>query len=440
MSAPLRRRTFLIGCAGTVLATGAACDRAGGSSDGKVELVYRLWDEQQQVGYTKVFESFTAENPDITVRMELLPYGEYWTKLTTELAARQGPDVFWLTVDAFPDLVGGGVLAPLDEELKAAGIDLASYHPNVVECYSHEGKQYGVPKDLGVVGLLYNADLVEKSGVSVAEDLTWATDGSGSFLDLARALTVDKQGRRADESGFDPKAIEQWGFCSWNHGQTQWMNWAASNGGVVQAEPYGPVSYTSPEVLAGLTFGHDLVFTHHVSPDGTRTNPPSGQATEMFYRGEVAMYPANNALLPYALDEVTFPIGVAAMPAGPQGRTVVINGLAEVVSAATSHPEQAAALVTFLASEKAQRLMGDAGYVIPALEGAGDGYAAYWKAEGVDVQPFLDSAAGATINMPIAAGWTGRLPEIERAANDLYLDARPPADVAAQMEQLANDA
>ena len=99
----LSRRTFLIG-AGSVLALagcGSSDDKAAGG--GKVELVYRLWDEQQEVGYKTVFAEFTKENPDITVRMEVLPWDQYWTKLTTELASGKAPDVFWLTVDYFPD-------------------------------------------------------------------------------------------------------------------------------------------------------------------------------------------------------------------------------------------------------------------------------------------------------------------------------------------------
>ncbi|HEY9336650.1 MAG TPA: sugar ABC transporter substrate-binding protein, partial [Kribbella sp.] len=386
----LSRRTFLIG-AGSVLALagcGSSDDKAAGG--GKVELVYRLWDEQQEVGYKTVFAEFTKENPDITVRMEVLPWDQYWTKLTTELASGKAPDVFWLTVDYFPDFASKGVLTPLDDLISKAGLKLDSYHPNVVQSYKFEDKQLGMPKDMGIVGLLYNKDLFAKAGVTMPTELTWAPDGSGSFLEVARKLTVGKQ----------------WGFCSWNHSQTQWLNWIASNGGHAMDKPYGSFDFAGDKSVEALQFARDLVFTWKVSPDGTRTNPPTGQATEMFYRGEVAMFPANNALLPFALPEVKFPIGVAAMPAGPAGRTVVINGLSEAMFAKTKHPDEAGKLVAFLGSEKAQKLMGDAGYIIPALNDAGAGYTAYWKKKGVDVQPFLDSAAGSTVNMPIASGWT----------------------------------
>jgi len=425
MSTPLSRRTVLLGAAGLLgglTACGSSTDKA--SSGGKTELVYRLWDEQQEVGYKKVFEAFTAENPDITVRMEVLPWDQYWTKLTTELASGKAPDVFWLTVENFPDLAGKGVLAPLDDLIAKAGIKLDSYHPNVVQSYKFEDKQLGMPKDLGVVGLLYNKALVAKAGITMPSQLTWAPDGSGTFLEIARKLTVGDK---------------QWGFCSWNHSQTQWLNWIASNGGKVMDKPYGTFDFANPKAVEAMQWARDLIFQWKVSPDGTRTNPPTGQATEMFYRGEVAMFPANNALLPFALPEVKFPIGVAALPAGPAGRTVVINGLAEVMFARTKHPDEAGKLIAFLGSEKAQKLMGDAGYIIPALNDAGAGYAAYWKKKGIDVQPFLDSAAGSTVNMPIAEGWTAKVAEINKAANNLYLNKTPVAHLATTMDKIGND-
>lgn len=434
------RRALLIGAAGTVGLAACGSDDSGssGGGGGKVELVYRLWDEQQVVGLKKVFQAFTADNPNITVKPEVLPWDTYWTKLTTELASGNGPDVFWLSVDYFADLAASGVLAPLDDVIADNDIDLADYHPNVVESYIYEDEQLGMPKDMGIVGLLYNKDLVAKAKIDMPDQMTWAPDGSGDFLEIARKLTVDKAGKTPEDPGFNPKAIKQWGFCSWNHSQTQWLNWIPSNGGATMDEPFGKFTFEDDASVEALQWARDLIFKWNVSPDGTRTNPPSGQATEMFYRGEVAMFPANNALLPFALPEVNFEIGVTSMPEGPDGRTVVINGLAESMYVKTKHPNEAAKLIAFLGSEKAQRLMGDAGYIIPALNNAGAGYSSFWKKKGIDVQPFIDSAEGSTVNMPIVEGWSAKAPEVNKAANELYLNKKDVSEVAAAMDEVGN--
>ena len=68
-----------------------------------------------------IVDAFQKENPDITVRMEVLPYDQYWTKLTTELAGGKAPDVFWLTVDSFPDLAGPEQIERFAPILRAFG-------------------------------------------------------------------------------------------------------------------------------------------------------------------------------------------------------------------------------------------------------------------------------------------------------------------------------
>jgi multiple sugar transport system substrate-binding protein len=83
--------------------------------------------------------------------------------------------------------------------------------------------------------------------------------------------------------------------------------------------------------------------------------------------------------------------------------------------------------------------MGDAGYIIPALNDAGAGYQAFWKKKNIDVQPFLESAAGSTVNLPIAEGWTAKSPEINKTVNDLYLNKVGVADIAAAMDKIGND-
>ena len=75
------------------------------------------------------------------------------------------------------------------------------------------------------------------------------------------------------------------------------------------------------------------------------------------------------------------------------------------------------------------------------LAGAGRGVEQVPAAHAVraDVQPFLDSAASSTVNMPIAEGWTGKVADINKTVNDLYLDKTDVAAIAAAMDKIGND-
>ncbi|MEV0586167.1 sugar ABC transporter substrate-binding protein [Nonomuraea sp. NPDC050310] len=401
----------------------AACGSGGGSSEsaGPVTLTYRLWDEQQKVGYDKVMAAFEKANPNIKVKIEVMPYDDYWTKLTADAVAGSAPDVFWMQVSYFPAFVTKGVLA----DLSPLKLDPAKYHPNVVASNTYEGKLYGVPKDWGMPGLLYNKDLFEKAGVEMPDKLTWAPDGSGTLVELAKKLTVDEAGKHPGEAGFNPDKIKTYGFASTNHSQTQWMNWIESNGGKLVDKPFGKYVFNDAASAEAVQFGVDLITKHHVSPPATQTNPPTGKAADMFKGGQVAMYPANNALLPYVAPEINFGIGVAMMPEGPKGRAVNINGLGESVYAKSKHPEEAMKLAKYLAGEEAQKSMADQGYIFPALVGdsLAQGYIDFWKnnAKPVDVTPFLEQSKGTTFNMPIVTGWTGFEQKLTGIFNEVYL-------------------
>ncbi|NUW38362.1 sugar ABC transporter substrate-binding protein [Nonomuraea sp. SMC257] len=414
--------------AGAAVLTLTAC--GSGGSDGapgeKVTLTYRLWDEQQKAGYEKVMAAFEKANPSIDVKIELLPYDQYWTKLTADAVAGTAPDVFWMSPTQFPEYVTKGVLSPVP-------VDATKYHKTVTEAFTYQGKQYGMPKDWGVVGLLYNKDLFKKAGVEMPDTLTWKPDGSGTFLETARKLTADAAGKHPGDPGFDPATIKTYGFLSWNHYQTQWMNFVSSNGGKLLDQPFGKYTFNDDASVQALQFAVDLVNKHHVSPPATRTNPPTGKATDMFKAGEVAMFPANNALLPFVVPDAAFEVGVAPMPEGPAGRAVNLNGLAEAVYAKSKHPEQAQKLAAYLGTEEPQKLMADEGYVFPALNGLTQGYVDHWaKTAKLDVSAFVKEAEGTTFPMPVTTGFTGFEPKLNQIFNEMYLGRLTPKQAADQ--------
>ncbi|MEV0353732.1 sugar ABC transporter substrate-binding protein [Nonomuraea sp. NPDC050680] len=404
-------------------------DTGGGTGGGKVTLTYRLWDDQQKVGYDKVMAAFEKANPNIDVKIELLPYDAYWTKLTADAVAGTAPDVFWMTPSQFPEFVTKGVLA----DMSPLKLDATKFHPTVVGTFTYQDKLYGVPKDWGIVGLLYNKDLFKKAGVEMPASLTWKPDGSGTFLETARKLTVDEAGKHPEDPGFDPAKVKTYGFASWNHYQTQWMNWVNSNGGKLLDQPFGKYTFNDDASVQALRFGVDLVNKYHVSPPATQTNPPTGKITDMFKAGEVAMFPANNALLPYVAPEANFEVGVALMPEGPTGRAVNLNGLAEAVYAKSKHPQEAMKLAAYLGSEEPQKLMAADGYIFPALNGLTQGYVDYWqKTKKIDVSPFVEESKGTTFPLPVTTGFTGFETKLNQIFNEMYLGKLDPKQAADQ--------
>jgi raffinose/stachyose/melibiose transport system substrate-binding protein len=115
-------------------------------------------------------DAYTAAHPNVTIKITVLENAAFKPKLTTQL---QGGDV----PDLFQSWGGGG----LGEQVTAGLVkditgDIASWkdtvNPGALGMYQVDGKQYGVPFDLGMVGFWYNKDLFTQASIT-APPATW---------------------------------------------------------------------------------------------------------------------------------------------------------------------------------------------------------------------------------------------------------------------------
>ncbi len=112
--------------------------------------------------------AFEKANPDVTVQIETTPYDDYFTKLQTAVAGGTAGDAFELNYENFVTYATNGSLA----ELK--GVEGAKYKPSLLDAFSAEGKQYGLPESFSNVVLFFNKDLFKAAGVAEpTADWTW---------------------------------------------------------------------------------------------------------------------------------------------------------------------------------------------------------------------------------------------------------------------------
>ncbi len=128
--------------------------------------------------------AFEAANPDVKVQIETTPYDDYFTKLQTAVAGGTAGDAFELNYENFVTYSSNGSLAPLKN------VETASYKPSLLEAFSADGTQYGLPESFSNVVLFYNKDLFAKAGVDEpTADWTWADEQAA-----AEKLTDEKAG------------------------------------------------------------------------------------------------------------------------------------------------------------------------------------------------------------------------------------------------------
>jgi multiple sugar transport system substrate-binding protein len=182
----LSRRRFLTLSAAGALGVGAAGTLAacgGRSASASGELTVQIWDPNQEAGVRAAIDAFAASDAGVPTRLDLIPEGQYYTKLDASLGAGAGPDVMWQS-SKVPDYVAGGALEPLDDYITDAGIDMSAYIPAITSLYNIDGHQYGIPKDVDTFVVIYNARLFAEHGVAEpSPEWTWE-----EMLDVSQQL------------------------------------------------------------------------------------------------------------------------------------------------------------------------------------------------------------------------------------------------------------
>ena len=219
--------------AAVLILTSCSGSTGGDSGDGDGTIDYWLWDSNQMPAYQQCAEDFHAENPDVTVKITQLGWGDYWAKLTNGMAAGNAPDVFTDHLSKYPDFLKTKQLLPLDD----IDVDFSIYNEGLADLWvGEDGNRYGLPKDWDTVALFYNKAMTEEAGISDEQmaTLTWNPDDGGTYEDVIARLTVDKNGKRGDEAGFDKNNVEVYGLglggAGSGMGQTEWSYLPATTG------------------------------------------------------------------------------------------------------------------------------------------------------------------------------------------------------------------
>lgn len=421
--------------------TGWGLSGMGGGGPG-VHLTYTLWDPNEQIGYQRSIDQFEKLHPNVHVTIEQIPYGNYESKLISEFISGNGPDLYWVNTPFLAKFISDGVAMDLTPLIERDHVDLSQYYPQLVSLHEHDGKIYGLPKDWDTIALYYNKAYFAQHHITVPTSLTWQPDGTGTFTDLLEQATVDTHGHDAASGDFDPGSIASYGIGISNDPQGGYGNYLAMNGASnILDQPYSTdVTLTDPKAQQALQYIVNLMYKRHLAAPASEMGPngDGSAAPELFSRGEIAMYETGDWNTTSISQSTTFPVGVLPLPAGPRGRTSVFNGLIDAVNPHGKHLREAWELEKWLGSAQSQRIMGEGGFVWPAIKSLDPLFLRYWQAKHIDLRPFLDEAQGQVVNFPVGPGIGEAITDIGAALGPAYLNTQSVPDATRHAVEVGN--
>lgn len=393
------------------------------SAQDGVTIKYVLWDTNQLPPYQECATVFQAANPGITVEIEQLGWDDYWTGISTGFISGEAPDVFTNHLAKYPEFVALEQLVDIQPLVERDGVATDIYYPGLADLWGRDGKRYGLPKDWDTVAVVYNKALFEAAGVdpAIMQEWTWNLEDGGTFQETVAALTLDANGNNGLSPDFDKNNVVQYGFVQDGmgsaYGQTQWSPFAVSTGWTFNNGAWGDVYYyDDPRFMDTAQWWADLSLEYGYAPSFAEIS--SLGATALFQNGNIAMTINGSWMIGTFLSS-EFEVGFGRLPAGPEGRRSMFNGLADSIWVGTQHLEESWAWVKFLASAECQNIVGASGVVFPAIPEAAAMSQQMRADSGVDVSAFVEQAdeENGTFLFPIA-DFAGEITTIMTEAMD----------------------
>ncbi|NQX45642.1 sugar ABC transporter substrate-binding protein [Paenibacillus tritici] len=336
-----------------------------GNSGSKEKITLRMtvWGSPEEVApYKTAIQKFETKYPNVKVELQHIA-ADYDTKLTTMVAGNDVPDIAMMESGtiAFP-MAEQGKFYNLQEFLDTdADISPDTLVPNII--YSLEpGNVIGIGPGPESFGLFYNEDIFKEAGIepppsNVADAWTW-----DEFVEVAKKLTVDTNGKTADQEGFDPKKIKQYGA----NVSTWWgvySNFIYSNGGDFISADGKTFGLNQPEAVEALQKISDLMNVHHVSPSPVQSkNIP---ATNVALQTKKVAMTVDGQWASAGLAKSKFNFNVGVMPVMKEPVTTVVCGMFSIFKS-TKHPQETWELLKALLDPEASIDMLTAGTWMPS--------------------------------------------------------------------------
>jgi multiple sugar transport system substrate-binding protein len=265
--------------------TGAAC-----KADAKVVKFWTSHTPPDSDVLAKIVEAFNAANPDICVKMTIVPGRETQiAKLLTAIRGGVAPDVYMVDRFTIAQRASEGVVVELP-----GGADLASqYLPFAWAETQFEGKTYALPFDTDARALWYNKDLITAAGEDPAQlDISKGAPTIDLVTKIADKINKKDSSGNYDVMGWIPGGPGQGGTPG-AFDQGWHYTWGFDYGGSFADMAACKVTPTNPGVVAGYQFMYDWAKAHDpqaVSRWVTTNLPPNPPAaSNPFWTGKLAM-------------------------------------------------------------------------------------------------------------------------------------------------------
>lgn len=313
-----------------------------------VSLSMTSWGAPAEIeAFNQLIAKYKDVRPNVSVRFEVVPSGQYYQQLDTRLAGKQAPDLFRAQYQQIGRYAQSGAAIDLSQFVDAKFGD--AFMPSVWKAVTYQGRTHALPHHTDTFALFYNADVMDKLGVEIPKTIdkswTWA-----EFTKVAQLLK--------EKSGLPYPFAMAWQ----NANAYRWLMYLYQHGGTLLDASLKAPAINNKAGIETIAWTQSWFKEALVPPN---TSLKSTEPTQnLFATGKIGMLLNGDWQIPFIQDQAKFKWGVTYMP-----RDVAmasdLGGNALAVSRDSKNAEAAAHFLQFLVEEESMRAFVVKGQLLP---------------------------------------------------------------------------
>lgn len=248
----------------------AGCSSGGNTNPTpeNVDLRMTVWtsNEDQLKLFNSIADDYKSQHKEIkSITFDPLPFADYTTTLTTQVAGGKAPDLAWILEDSAPDFVQSGALVSIQDTLsQTKDYDFGDLNESATALWKDNGKLMAYPFSTSPFVMFANDDLLKAAGQPTSAELKAAGKWNWQSVSDVGAAVNQATGK----AGF---VIRDFDYKGWNNLSAVWMGWGAKP----WSDDGKNCEFASKNMTDAFTFLHEAAFTK-------KSMPGPGTAADFF--------------------------------------------------------------------------------------------------------------------------------------------------------------
>jgi len=319
--------------------------------------------------YNQLADTFHKENPSITVKISATDGTNYDQKLLTYIQGGTLPDIVQTSDNFAKPFKDAGITQDMIPFAQKTSFPYQDFDPTFLNLGMVDGQLHMLPKQGDVIIPYVNLRMAKEAGVTVPTDFDPAKTPDGwtwdDFMAMCKRLTVDANGKRGDEPGFDKDNVATYGASMSIDAWYTYVPAVLADGGAFVTDDLSKSTLNSPAGISAFKRLTDPVKDGFWAPL-TLIQSLSNQSGNVFAAGRAAIAPLQRLWATTLRASLTDDFDVIHFPKGSAKRVTGMGTFGFALSAKTKHPDEAWKFLSWMYGDEGMQIITASYAAVPA--------------------------------------------------------------------------